>query len=64
MEEQYRTFIEKLKGDLESFTVLAEAGAAGHGSKTKALEARKASNQIAKDLKDFRKLSLDNDRAK
>ncbi len=61
---QYDESAEKIKGLFESFNELAEGGKDGRGSKTKALQARKLSMEITNELKDFRSLSIENDKQK
>jgi len=55
----YYEFIEKVKAKFGSFLMDAEAGA---DNKSAALRARKLSMELRKDLQDFRKVSVDNDR--
>jgi len=62
--DSYVSFLNELKGTIESFVGAAEAGTEGRGSKTKALEARKLSMKLTNDLKDFRKVSIENDKNK
>ena len=64
MLEQYNEFVSNLKESMDEFSAAAEAGATGRGSKTKALDARKLSMKISNDLKDFRSLSIKNDKEK
>ncbi len=60
----YNESVEGIEKAFVDFVSESKAGAEGRGSKTSALRARKLSNDIARQLKDFRKVSLDNDRAK
>jgi len=60
----YTEAVTKLEAEMKEFVVEATAGADGHGSKTSAMKARKLSGVITKSLKDFRKISIENDRAK
>jgi hypothetical protein len=62
--EGYTETISELGGLFESFKENAELGVEGRGSKTKALQARKLSMEITNKLKDFRSLSITNDRSK
>lgn len=64
MSAGYDESIEGLKVAFESFLELAAAGKEGRGSKTKALAARKMSMEIGTKLKDFRVLSITNDKDK
>ena len=57
----YYEFIEKIKSKFGSFTMDAEAGAE---NKSAALRARKLSMELRKDLQDFRKVSVTNDRSR
>jgi len=61
---EYDESVENLKEAFNSFTELAEGGKDGRGSKTKALQARKLSMLLGNQLKDFRSLSISNDKAK
>lgn len=61
---EYDESVEQLKKDFDSFLEFAEAGKEGRGSKSKALSARKMSMEISNKLKDFRALSIDNDKQK
>lgn len=61
---EYDESVEDLKACFESFLEFAEAGKEGRGSKTKALSARKMSMEIGNKLKDFRALSITNDKNK
>ncbi len=61
---EYDESVEDLNKGFEAFTELAEGGKDGRGSKTKALQARKLSMQLGNLLKDFRSLSIQNDKAK
>lgn len=61
---EYDESIEGLKVAFAEFLDFAEAGKEGRGSKTKALSARKASMDIGNKLKDFRALSIANDKNK
>jgi len=57
--QAYYEFIENLKSKFGSFLMDAEAGA---DNKSAALRARKLSMELRRDLQDFRKVSVDNDR--
>ena len=61
--EEYTNAVNGLKAKMEQFMSIAAAAAEGKGSKTKGLEARKLSNEITKDLKNFRVISLNKDKA-
>jgi len=58
--ETYYEFIETIKSKFGSFVLDAEAGV---DNKSAALRARKLSMELRKDLQDFRKVSVDNDRS-
>ena len=60
----YNETVETLETTVTEFINEAKAGAEGRGSKTSAAKARKLSNQLTRDLKDFRKLSVENDKTK
>ena len=62
--EKYVATVEALKVDMTAFVDAATAGTEGRGSKAKALEARKISTKIAATLKDFRAVSVQNDKEK
>jgi len=62
--EKYDAMISGLRETFEDFMDEAEKGKEGRGSKTSALKARKLSTKLANDLKDFRALSISNDKAK
>ncbi len=62
--EGYSETVDNLAGLFESFKENAEGGKEGRGSKTKALQARKLSMEITSTLKDFRALSISNDKVK
>jgi hypothetical protein len=61
---EYDESVESLKESFNSFTEMADGGKDGRGSKTKALQARKLSMAISDQLKNFRALSISNDKAK
>ena len=61
---EYDESVESLKEAFDAFAELAEGGKDGRGSKTKALQARKLSMQLGNQLKDFRSLSISNDKSK
>lgn len=61
---EYDEQVESLKESFDKFVELAEGGKDGRGSKTKALQSRKLSMDIGAKLKDFRVLSISNDKAK
>jgi hypothetical protein len=58
--QNYYEFIERLRSKFGSFMMDAESGA---DNKSAALRARKLSMELRKDLQDFRKASVENDRA-
>jgi len=60
----YDAKCQEVKSKFEEFIDAAEKGREGHGSKTHALKARKASTEISMLLKDFRAISISNDKAK
>lgn len=60
----YTEVVEKIEGLMTDFVTEAKAGEVGHGSKTSGLKARKLSNSITRELKDFRKASVENDKNK
>jgi len=62
--EQYDAMLAGLRETFEDFMDEGEKGKDGRGSKTSALKARKLSTKLANDLKDFRSLSISNDKAK
>jgi len=61
---EYESLVETLKTTVDEFFDAAEGGKEGRGSKTKALAARKLSMKLTNDLKEFRALSISNDKAK
>lgn len=60
----YDVKCQEVKTKFDEFTEAAEKGREGHGSKTHALKARKLSTEISMLLKDFRAISISNDKAK
>ena len=64
VKEAYAKAVAELTEDFTSFSEAAEKGKEGRGSRTKALEARKLSMNITNKLKDFRALSISNDKVK
>lgn len=62
--EKYDGMVTGLREIFEDFMDEAEKGKEGRGSKTSALKARKLSTKLATDLKDFRSLSIQNDKIK
>ena len=62
--EEYDGMLTEIKETIDKFVDAAVIGREGRGSKTKALEARKLSQKLTKDLKDFRALSIKNDKEK
>lgn len=62
--EQYDAMMSGLRETFEDFMDEAEKGKSGRGSKTSSLKARKLSTKLATDLKEFRALSISNDKAK
>ncbi len=64
MIEQYDAAVKELRDLFEDFMDEADKGKEGRGSKSSALNARKHSSKLATLLKDFRALSISNDKAK
>ena len=64
LHEKYDGMLNELRESFEDFMDEAEKGKEGRGSKTCSLKARKLSSKIANTLKDFRALSIENDKAK
>ena len=64
MLEQYDAKCQQVKTKFDEFFETAGKGREGHGSKTYALKARKLSTEISMLLKDFRAISIANDKAK
>jgi len=64
LHEKYDGMLESLRETFEDFMEEAEKGKEGRGSKSSALKARKFSSKLGNDLKDFRALSIDNDKQK
>lgn len=62
--EGYDESVSELNELFSKFAENAEGGKEGKGSKTKSLQARKLSMEITNKLKDFRALSIANDKAK
>lgn len=62
--EKYDEMLKSLRETFEDFMEEAEKGKEGRGSKSSALKARKLSSKIGNDLKDFRAISIDNDKNK
>ncbi len=60
----YDELVGKIKEVMSAFITEAEMGKEGKGSKAHSLVARKLSLQATSSLKDFRKVSLDNDKTK
>jgi len=60
----YNEVVEKLAEAMKLFVGEAKSGADGNDSKFAAVKARKLSNSITKVLKEFRKLSIENDKTK
>jgi len=58
----YTDQVAKIKSTIEAFTVSADQGESGRGSKTRSLEARKLSMQLTNELKEFRTISITNDK--
>ncbi|MCK5019527.1 MAG: histone H1 [Candidatus Peribacteraceae bacterium] len=59
MEPEYEKLVRELLEAMAEFEKEANAGAGGRGSKASGGRARKLSNQITRDLKTFRKLSVE-----
>lgn len=64
MLQEYQEQLEKIHSTMDAFKEAAEGGKEGRGSKTRALEARKLSMQLTNELKDFRVISINNDKNK
>jgi len=64
VQENYDKSLATLRETFEDFMEEAEKGKEGRGSKSSALKARKLSSKLGNDLKDFRALSIDNDKNK
>jgi len=62
--EKYDKLLQNIRNKFEDFMDDAEKGKDGRGSKTCALNARKNSTEIGKLLKNFRKISIENDKLK
>ena len=62
MMSEYQEKLNELYNLFEQFKAEADQGEDGRGSKGHALKARKLSTQIANELKDFRKVSITNDK--
>ena len=60
----YTEVVETIEGMVTEFIKEAKDGETGHGSKTAAKKARKLSSALTKELKDFRKTSVENDKVK
>jgi len=60
VETKYSEYLENLKTKFNSFVMEAESG---KNNKSSALRARKLSMQLRSDLKDFRTVSTENDKA-
>ena len=58
------TYAEVLNGIKTKFASFTAAADAGVENKTSALQARKLSMELRKDLQDFRKVSVTNDRSR
>lgn len=63
MLEGYNPTVGSLQTTWDEFKEAADAGSEGRGCKTNALKARKLSMKLTEELKDFRKVSIDNDRS-
>lgn len=63
MIEQYGAKVAKLKETIEAFEAAAEGGREGRGCKTRSLEARKLSMTLTEELKEFRAISIQNDKS-
>lgn len=64
MLQEYQEQLDKVVSTIEAFKIAAEGGKEGRGSKIRALESRKLSMQITNELKDFRSISISNDKVK
>ena len=62
--EKYEDSLKELRESFEDFMDEADKGKEGRGSKSSALNARKHSTKISNMLKEFRALSIANDKAK
>ncbi len=62
--EEYDVKLGELKEAMGQFIDSATIGRAGRGSKIKSLDSRKLSMSISAQLKDFRSLSIRNDKEK
>ena len=62
--DEYAAKTQEIKDLMEQFVEAAEGGQEGRGSKTKSLQARKLSMQITNELKDYRAVSIKNDKEK
>lgn len=61
---EYQKKVNELKDLFDEFMDEADKGKEGRGSKTAALKSRKLSTSLAYQLKEFRSLSIANDRSK
>lgn len=61
---EYDSQLEVIRETFEKFEEMANGGKEGRGSKTKALTARKLSMDLTNKLKDFRSISIKNDKLK
>lgn len=62
--DEYNTIVEKIDNLCSEFMNLAVDGADGRGSNSSSLIARKKSLELTTILKDYRKVSLTNDKDK
>ena len=61
---EYDAKVAELKDSMDQFIEAATEGRAGRGSRQKALDSRKLSMAISTNLKNFRSLSIKNDKEK
>ena len=59
---EYAEKLQEVLGLFEEFKTESEQGEEGRGSKGHALKARKLSSRIDKELKEFRRISIANDK--
>ncbi len=60
----YQDKLNEIKELFGSFVAEAERGKEGHGSKAAALRSRKLVSQLSSAMKEFRKISIENDKLK
>lgn len=59
---EYQTQVEKIMNMVNEFKAEADQGESGRGSKGHSLKARKLSTQITNELKEYRRVSIANDK--